>query len=473
MGKQNRRDRRALRLAVLAIGVRRADASCSMQCLPKCLAANQTEPGQSQAPNTTLPDGCGFRCCSFWKHFNARKEASCNWKKCKALSLQGKCGPPACGGNCCNFFSPVRSFSTEPSDWLFDGQVPQPLVEWNAEALSTEPITKYPVAAVTCPRVGGVEQRPCRLPAPTLRNASDTRPPLFIYNPSSLDDADTSFRLSPYSYCSTSAEHNYTSSWTEDRAPSVKLRDQYLVAWLRDNKLRALIGSGAEDSRLLKLNGLVHAIVIRKTDEDMNNPLQAAQFTSIWLVKLEPRYSEVRLTYDAMRPSERNWIPLVVNGSKLFVIYSLCPCIILQCNPKTGRCTKVYETYHKYTCKNDLRGGSTLAMVDGKLLGVAHRTLKVVRTELTTGFPLERYYEHYWFTMKPSPPYNIRGVSRLFRFPPYFNNQLDAVQFCSGLRIAADDPRYLVMEYGVADCQALTVRVPVRKVLDGFVHQRP
>ena len=113
--------------------------------------------------------------------------------------------------------------------------------------------------------------------------------------------------------------------------------------------------------------------------------------------------------------------------------------------------------------------------MNGKYLGVAHRTLKVVRTELThlnAGYPLERYYEHFWFTMSPSPPFQIRAVSRLFRFPPYFNTQLDAVQFCSGLWLDSDE-KTLVMEYGVADCQALYLRVPLSKVWPGFRQQQP
>ena len=90
----------------------------------------------------------------------------------------------------------------------------------------------------------------------------------------------------------------------------------------------------------------------------------------------------------------------------------------------------------------------------------------MVRTELATERPLERFYEHYFFTMEPSPPFGIHGISRLFRFPPYFNNQLDAIQFGSGLRRERD---HLLLEYGVADCQALSLKVAVAKVKAGFL----
>ena len=100
------------------------------------------------------------------------------------------------------------------------------------------------------------------------------------------------------------------------------------------------------------------------------------------------------------------------------------------------------------------------------LIGIAHwhRNDKFLPTS-----SVRRLYFHRFYYTMAVPPFDVLGVSDDFRFPASFGNatdlaQLDRVQFAVGLSLTADG-RYMLATYGVGDCQARAIEIPIPLVM--------
>jgi hypothetical protein len=153
---------------------------------------------------------------------------------------------------------------------------------------------------------------------------------------------------------------------------------------------------------------------------------------------------------------------------------------VLRCDHESGGCIPAYNATLIDECDRKQHGSSPLVPVGSRyLLGVLHRKwwapamqYPVYDDANNTGarhFDLwvGYVYKHRFFVIESTPPFTLAGMSEYFELPPYFDNALDRVQFGAGL--ALDDLRgELTISYGVADCVALSVSVPLAAVLRGF-----
>ena len=95
-------------------------------------------------------------------------------------------------------------------------------------------------------------------------------------------------------------------------------------------------------------------------------------------------------------------------------------------------------------------------------LGVAHS-----RDRLNSEPPTSRYL-HYFYTFAAEPPFSLQAVSPAFHLPrldvtpaQQEDDSYSTTQFCTGLELI-DGEQALRLDYGLADCVALSVALPVR-----------
>lgn len=93
-------------------------------------------------------------------------------------------------------------------------------------------------------------------------------------------------------------------------------------------------------------------------------------------------------------------------------------------------------------------------------LGVAHAHRSPENEEQFGEFaPFGHHYTHAFFTLSDQPPYKLKRLSNEFIFAsstPGFANDGENIQFASGLElIKRDGKEYVLLGYGVADCEAL------------------
>ena len=300
----------------------------------------------------------------------------------------------------------------------------------------------------------------------------------FVYNPSVLDDDSSLLKVSTYSYCSVEtaepsrlreralsfASPREVARFRQAGRPLTVAPNRWVV-WKRHGRIQQVIRY-AEDPRAFRLDGRVHMLFTRR---DLDGRKR------VFLSVLEPEYAERALAYDGMRPTkdETNWVPIVVNGTELFVSYSLCPKhIVLRCDPASGQCTKAHQTSAPSTCRvaskavSNLRGGSPMVPLSNALVAVAHRKEALgatLRAAVRAGPYIHHRYHHQLYAIAPQPPFAILALSEPFTFPAYFrNSSVSLVQFAAGAAVSRDA---LTLSYGVGDCAAFEVRVPLRDVV--------
>ena len=186
---------------------------------------------------------------------------------------------------------------------------------------------------------------------------------------------------------------------------------------------------------------------------------------------------------------QRNWSPLPVRGSsqdRVYVTYSICPHVVLDCSMTSGDCEKAYESRNTEVCGKPgddatssslaLRGSSLPVDLSGVvglsrllggdfLLSVAH----TVEDANSHKFAL-RTYLHRFVLYDAKPPFAVRDVSAAFTFPSFFgdsetDNEMDGIQYCSGMALKGHD---LTLSYGVGDCVAMQVQVPLNAVFSAL-----
>ena len=216
----------------------------------------------------------------------------------------------------------------------------------------------------------------------------------------------------------------------------------------------------------------------------------------------------------AGRHSEKNWVFIpfqragkgassgagrgklrLPDAARAFFSRRVCPHEVVSCSLQDGSCALAYATMLA-GCDPALHGGPPLLPVsihgeahsstqhDGRagsrgngtttatmLVGVAHVRLggHSLRHSVERGYLVDRVYMHYFYRVDPTPPFAVRKVTPAFRLPPLFHNDLDRVQFCSGLTqitnpSTGSSADALRLMYGVGDCGAASVDVPLRYV---------
>ena len=339
------------------------------------------------------------------------------------------------------------------------------------------------------------------------------RPVGFICNPTLLDDDDDDgviVKVSTYSYCSlstTSVSHAnrqrpmYARPVPKPRgkpagalcgkalaqrkaayaaAPNLA-KGKPMTAWVQRGQLRAVL-PWTEDARAFRLRGHAHMLFSRKNLHCYKKNLNV--YKKVWLARLEPTYREVYLNFSRSGKPENNWVPIPY-GDELYVLHTICDntrggeSLLLRCDPRSGHCKRAFfsppsssssstastvfsSDDHRAAaaaCPRGLRGGSPLVRLgEASLVGVAHRTL----TQPLRRGGTDRKYVHYLYRLEAAPPFRLLNVSTAFSFPRWFNSSLDDIQFGTGLaRRGADS---LALSFGVGDCAALEVRVPVERV---------
>ena len=157
----------------------------------------------------------------------------------------------------------------------------------------------------------------------------------------------------------------------------------------------------------------------------------------------------------------------------------LCPRRrVLRCEPLSGACSAVADEAAPAACEGisdvALHGGAPPILLDrpggGKLmLGVAHSQLNLSAAAPHAPLVVTWAYRHYFFALDPQPPFELRAVSPSFLFPSHYGNDIDLIQFCSSLdrqrQPAGGGADRLTLGYGVGDCEAMELTLPLSDVL--------
>ena len=354
-----------------------------------------------------------------------------------------------------------------------------------------QPIPTDPIRSYRIPMAPPALDEPsdpifhCQCP-PCFRTASYPLPiPLQVLQ----NGADFLVRVSTFSYCALpdgmpSSRHSRMVAFNPKAGKGLflqqngTLRDTIApdrwVVWLEHHRVRAVVRY-AEDPRPVWLRGRQHMVFTRKNGHG---------YAKQYLAALEPEYREVFLNYpvpgytDPLNSGDyynrgggihiKNWVPWVHDGV-LHVSHSLCPHEVLRCNDLNGRCEFAYSTRLK-GCDPLLRGGSQAIQVAGWLLCVAHTTkmLTPVGMVQANRTAVDREYQHRFLLLEPAPPFAMRALSAPFSFPPAFGNEVDLIQFCSGIGLTEGNTS-LTITYGVGDCIAMKLTLPTEQVLSQLV----
>ena len=295
----------------------------------------------------------------------------------------------------------------------------------------------------------------------------------FVYNPSVLDYDNIFVKVAPFAHCSLGS--------TKFTLANRVLKGSRWVVWIHRRAVRAVIAQ-AEDPFALRLSGQIHLLFARRRSHS----------SVIHLAQLEPGYREIPLNYSSMRVWEKNWAPFVYENS-LYVAYKLCPYRVLRCDTRTGECvdTPAADARRPISppppppvCMG-LSGSGPMVQYDSEhLLGVAHITSHLPSSRRWAwGVGIDRHYVHRFYIARATPPFALVGLSQPFHFPRFFQSELDLVQFCAGMAIEEDagaasstvsggansgdngPARSVAISYGVADCVALSVRLPLTRVV--------
>ena len=310
----------------------------------------------------------------------------------------------------------------------------------------------------------------------------------YAYNPAILDEDNVWVKLSPYSLCYPNASNRSASGEVQAATFGGQNLHKRFTVWLQRNRSHAAdrsyhvrhVTSHAEDARPFRIDGQVHMLFTRKAWYR-----RIGLRKRIWLATFEPMYREVQLQYAEASADEANWVPIesrAAGAGAFFVSYALCPHIVLRCEASNGRCVEAHRSGHLDCHDTLLRGGTQLVRVrvggsynggngaeerDGDLtagetewlVAVAHRKqYRPMGTGGRDGMFIAFQYAHALLWFQPSPPFAIVDTTEYFSLPPFFGTMLDGVQFCAGALV---DNRQLVLTYGVADCVALRVSIPL------------
>ena len=333
-----------------------------------------------------------------------------------------------------------------------------------------------------------------RVQSGRARALSPTKPLLWVYNPSILDEDNLFVKLSPFSLCHPNSTSLSAPAETMAAAFSKALLKARFVVWVQRRhlpqhspayRIRHVVPH-AEDGRPFRVGGRVHVLFTRKAWVR-----GAGLVKRMWVAQLEPTFAERKLTLRNGSMNEANWLPIEADAAddeetsifrgetsisrgeaspSIYVLYAVCPRTVLRCRIGSGACTVAFRAVGLVPCGNPLlHGGSQLVRVsDGTmngtswLVGVAHHK-RYQPTDGGEGMHVSFYYTHVLFWLSARPPFAMLGLSPYFRLPAYFHSPLDRVQFCAGAAVDAAGEA-MVLTYGVADCVSMALRLPLPTV---------
>ena len=317
-------------------------------------------------------------------------------------------------------------------------------------------------AAVTL--VGHVDGRASLLTA-AGRSRTDGGAVAYIYNPSMLDDDTMLLKVSRFSWCTANGTANSSLAHASRQAHSEQTAALHspwrMSVWLQHGRVRGVIPN-SEDARAVRLGGKVFAVFTRTGGAAESHRKQP------WLAALEPEYDEVPLSFPgSTKRDETNWTPFSVDGETLLLSYTLCPHRVLECSPSSGRCALRWESTPESGCPRlshgEMRGGSQMVHLPTRklLVGAAH--FKQRQASLGRA---SKYF-HVLFAFHATPPYELRGLSTPFELPaPQISPFARHIQFVAGAALSASLPAHLQLSFGIADCAALAVALPLSAVLE-------
>lgn len=347
-----------------------------------------------------------------------------------------------------------------------------PLVLGTVAGAQTLPKLEHYCRALQQPSIlGGTISAPRYLPH-THRHI-----PLFATNPSLVNDDVYLIRLTAYSSCG---------RYSMPHLRKFDYARNSIVAVLAKHRLAPLLHfTHAEDARALRVSASRLWIVYNSWNA-VEGPLAANQMNLRryrW-PSLEPIAAPVVLVYAAARRREKNWIPFVVphNGSgqsRVLFTYQLEPHVVLACRPTDGQCRMLHTTPARALWERRIqhlpshsRPGTWSSMRIPISTGTPCVSLAGAPTCMAHLWVLQdghRIYLHLWYALSPEPPFEVRRVSRPFRFAPHFKDPRDNIQYAAGL-VSSEDGARVTISFGVGDCLAAELSVPsadVLRLLDG------
>jgi len=153
------------------------------------------------------------------------------------------------------------------------------------------------------------------------------------------------------------------------------------------------------------------------------------------------------------KQTQKNWSPFEYKG-KLLCEYSLRPHKLLEIDIEKGTTDYAYtsdESEFDIRLGHALRGGAPPVLIGDYYLGVGH-----TRTRGTAN------YYHFFYTFEAVAPFNITGVSKIFKF-----DKADVIQFAAGLSYLDG---IVYVSYGVNDCYNRISQFPIEDVIK-FIYE--
>jgi hypothetical protein len=302
--------------------------------------------------------------------------------------------------------------------------------------------------------------------------------PLRTFNPSLATIGENtlySFRISNFSWCTSSILHNaqqmrgkqiksFVVLTTSDLSDAV-----FLVA--PDVSLEHCEARGFEDARIIvgpdssqvmlivnartRDAGNLKSMVLTCLPEMHLVTLQTRELAAAFQLTAKPKTLTVRANQivklqflNNKIQMEKNWMPFLW-GAELMFIYSVNPHVILKCDRKTGVCTKVAETSNSRV-NPKLRGGSQARFYKGQFFAVAH-------TQVTKWAYLTTIY-----SFQATPPFRVTGITPSFVIDDVKLEAKSSIQFVSGFDIVNDEA---VIAYGQDDCHPKIFRLSMVALL--------
>ena len=411
---------------------------------------------------------------------------------CASTGLGGRCG--RCGQHsmlCCRFNHPSR-----------DDVCLKPLEHYRSRI---ERLRSHTPTLVGRPR-GWICVHPSSRQHDGGLHSGATYPKVRVFNPSvSAEDGSLAVNVQ----AATRRDANMNSS-----AFRVGYRTRTSSVWLSPTGAVRHVRHNAEDTRLVNLLGERYSLFSR---------YRLRQAKDVWLGSMRPPFSELKLQYAKRANSEGNWLPFV-HQDTLYVLYSICPHLVLRVNVSSGECSEAYHEAEPASCKGYdvllddppaasgkaqitpspglrlgrhdrtqnfarthrgsasqvLRGSAIATTAIATTASVArsearHTTLKQGRdaTDAMIGLAHKKKvgaggvsYTHHFIRLSIVPPFKLLGISRAFRFPRFLS-------LAPGpwIRPRIDDIQFclslrvefdgsLSMHYGAGDAAALSLHVP-------------
>lgn len=161
------------------------------------------------------------------------------------------------------------------------------------------------------------------------------------------------------------------------------------------------------------------------------------------LAKLNNNKLDIVTAFKSGQPTEKNWMPWVMED-ELYFVYSSDPFIILRYDPQRNSLKDVSGKPEKRLSM--CRGGSNMVPYGNNFIGVVH-------TKDTTNKKMNYRHRvliaaHDFTVLKVSPEFSFEGQD---------------VEFCAGLAFKNDS---MYFSYGVFDEAAVILKMPAEKALD-------